>query len=613
MADTDGTAPAESAPAESDAPATANGSEQPADGNIVMDIDSDLEDMGMKVQFDIGDELDDEGADDGAGDSERLPRETQAFPALHALEETEPEGRKAKVFQKFQQEAAEALKAANLSQAIEKYTEAMRIGGATPQLLAHRAALLLKQKRPCAAVRDCTAAIKINPHVLQAYRLRGIAHRKLGHWKKSHRDLSEAQNINWDKGTAEVHKFVQDKLGINKGNAVREARKERAKEKEREMEREREKEKEREKQNQNQRSAPPQSWTGPSTYRPPSPYDNPVPPPKELDVNQAVFVCGLQKAPQLNGKRGVVQRPDPRPEGRGRWEIEVRLDAGRVEIKSLKGENIMTLNKADKVACRTWMREEKKHLEEIKNQEKLEQKEWAKKRFEGKMLKITMQESTRALLRQLPIETALELLDKAEDKDVRNANSFLANQARMKLGHIDSSSDEEGGGRAPEEHDPERLAEDKGPYPVIPYNPDTEISDEQMAATNRAKKQAMNALERNDLPAALHWYTEAVNAGGAAGLMLARRGEVLLKMKRPNAAIHDCTAAIEINPDCGKAYHVRGIAHRKLGHWEESNDDFSQGQNLDFDDAIVPVHNFVSLKVNAMQERGVKRRKTGAA
>merc|ERR1712232_698254 len=136
-----------------------------------------------------------------------------------------------------------------------------------------------------------------------------------------------------------------------------------------------------------------------------------------------------------------------------------------------------------------------------------------------------------------------------------------------KLGTIDSSSDEEGRPSVPEEHDAERLKEDQGPYPVIPYNPDTDVSDAQLAATNRAKKQAMNALERDDLPAALHWYTEAVNAGGAAGLMLARRAEVLLKMKRPNAAIHDCTAAIEINPDSGKAYHVRGIAHRKLGHW----------------------------------------------
>merc|ERR1739838_106387 len=114
----------------------------------------------------------------------------------------------------------------------------MRLGGATPQLLAHRAALLLKQKRPCAAIRDCSAAIKINPHVLQAYRLRGIAHRKLGSWKKAHRDLSEAQNINWDKGTSEVHKFVQEKLGLNKANPTREARKERAKEKEKEKEKE---------------------------------------------------------------------------------------------------------------------------------------------------------------------------------------------------------------------------------------------------------------------------------------------------------------------------------------------------------------------------------------
>merc|ERR1712232_891637 len=99
-----------------------------------------------------------------------------------------------------------------------------------------------------------------------------------------------------------------------------------------------------------------------------------------------------------------------------------------------------------------------------------------------------------------------------------------------------------------------------------------------------AKMRAQRALLQNDLKTALKHYTDAVNAGGAAALMLAKRGDVLLKMKRPNAAIHDCTAAVEVNPDCSKAYQVRGIAHRKLGHWEEAKEDLEMAQKLDFDD-----------------------------
>jgi tetratricopeptide (TPR) repeat protein len=321
------------------------------DSNVVLDIDSDLEEMDVKLAFDVGDELDDEpNAGNGADDPERLPKEAEAYPALHALEEKEPEGRKAKVFAKFQQDAAVALKAGNLTLAVENYTEAMRVGGATPVCLAHRAALLLKQKRPCAAIRDCSAAISVNPHILQAYRIRGIAHRKLGHWKKSHRDLSEAQELVWDKGTAEVHKFVTDKLGLKASappSSTPASRKE-------------------SRQAAAAASAPVQA-PPPVLPRSNDPFQRPVDnPPKELDKDQAVFVCGLQKAPHLNGRRGVVQRGDPRPTARGRWEVEVRLAGGRTEIKSLQAQNIMTLNKADKVMCRGWMREEKKHLEEIK-------------------------------------------------------------------------------------------------------------------------------------------------------------------------------------------------------------------------------------------------------
>jgi len=575
---------------------------EPAAGaDMVLDIDSgdELEEM-SKQKFDLGDELDDEihPQDDDdmcIVDTELLSKEAQPYPALHTLEEKEPEGRKAKVFAKYQQEAVQALKSGNVTVAIEQYTEAMRIGGATPVLLAHRAALLLKQKRPCAAIRDCSAAIKVNPHILQAFRIRGIAHRKLAHWNKAHRDLSEAQNAMWDKGTAEVHKFVTDKLGIKAPEQKKESP---AKPKP---------------------SPLPAGVSAeallaamtPRLQRNANPYANPVDaPPKELDKDQAVFICGLQKAPHLNGKRGVVQRADPRPASRGRWEVEVRLDAGGTEVKSLQSQNIMTLNKADKIACRGWMREEKKHLQEVKKREEGEAAQWSAKRLDAKMSKLALQGQVRGLLRQLKIDDALELLDKAMEPDVKNANSFLATQVRMKLGSVDSSSDE-GGAAETDEADPERLPEDKPPFPVVPYNPESgEPSAAQVQATNAAKGKAVKALAKNDLGAALKYYTEAVNAGGAAALMLAKRGEVLLKMKRPNAAIHDSTAAIEVNPDCSKAYHVRGVAHRKLGHWEDANDDLSQGQKLDFDDEIAKVHNVVALKVNSLQERGVKRRKT---
>lgn len=53
-------------------------------------------------------------------------------------------------------------------------------------------------------------------------------------------------------------------------------------------------------------------------------------------------------------------------------------------------------------------------------------------------------------------------------------------------------------------------------------------------------------------------------AGGATALIMAARGEVLLRLGRPCAAIRDACAALQMNADCAKAYHIRGAAHHRL-------------------------------------------------
>eukprot|EP00448_Togula_jolla_P033459 CAMPEP_0170634508 /NCGR_PEP_ID=MMETSP0224-20130122/36648_1 /TAXON_ID=285029 /ORGANISM="Togula jolla, Strain CCCM 725" /LENGTH=167 /DNA_ID=CAMNT_0010963791 /DNA_START=1 /DNA_END=501 /DNA_ORIENTATION=- len=163
-----------------------------------VEIDSDVEEVAQEETFDVDmeDELKDEELDEtGERDPERLPREKEPFPPLPAAAEVEPSGARAKVLAKIQheteQQAGAALGAGNSAMAVQKITEAMRTGGSTALLLATRAAILLKQRRPCAAIRDCCAALKINSLIVKAYRIRGIAHRKLGHWHKAHRDLSK--------------------------------------------------------------------------------------------------------------------------------------------------------------------------------------------------------------------------------------------------------------------------------------------------------------------------------------------------------------------------------------------------------------------------------------
>jgi len=337
---------------------------------------------------------------------------------------------------------------------------------------------------------------------------------------------------------------------------------------------------------------------------------------RELEQGEPVRLCGLQKAPQLNNKRGVVQRRDPRPTQRGRWEVELRLPGGKLEVKSIKLENIMPLNKADKVDCRMWMKDEKEHRQERKALEAEEELKQYRDAVEAKIRSMPLKEAVKGLLRQLEPKKAFDILEKSETKTgTPVVNAFIETQAKLLLFEDSEDEDDDDNEEEPEEVDPEQLPKEREPFPHLPpWRPEgQEMDDLQLDMVERARQEAVDALEQSDVGLALEKYTEALEAGGSTALLLSKRAELLLGQRRPCAAIRDCSAAIEHNPDCGKAYRVRGIAHRKLGNWEEAGYDLAQGQKLDFDQATVKVHNFVALKVNALQEKGpAKKRKAGA-
>lgn len=160
----------------------------------------------------------------------------------------------------------------------------------------------------------------------------------------------------------------------------------------------------------------------------------------------------------------------------------------------------------------------------------------------------------------------------------------------------------------PEEEDPERLPEDPEPYPELGPEGEKELTDDQMDAQGAAKQAAVEALEDGKLEEALAKYTEAIKVGNATAMMYAKRAELLLKLKRPNACINDCSAAIKVNPDSGKAYRIRGKAHRLLGHWEEAQLDLATGQKLDYDDNTADVQKFVAERFKRINERKTRQR-----
>merc|ERR1712039_813454 len=103
-------------------------------------------------------------------------------------------------------------------------------------------------------------------------------------------------------------------------------------------------------------------------------------------------------------------------------------------------------------------------------------------------------------------------------------------------------------------------------------------------------------------------YSDVIKTGGASALTLTKRAELLLKLRRPLAAVHDCTSAIALNSELGKAHRVRGIAHRKLGRWPEAKRDLAEGQRLDFDESVGHVQKFVETKA---KKAAKKRRQEG--
>jgi tetratricopeptide (TPR) repeat protein len=169
--------------------------------------------------------------------------------------------------------------------------------------------------------------------------------------------------------------------------------------------------------------------------------------------------------------------------------------------------------------------------------------------------------------------------------------------------------------------DPDALEEETEPLPPLPEGDamDKELTEEEEDKQNAAKGAAAELLEDGDKGKALEKLTEAVMVGNPNAMLLTRRGELLVKMKRPKAAIVDTTAALKKNPDSAKAYKIRGKAHRFLSKWVEAVDDFAQCQQIDFDDAIADMHKYCTkrkvwhMKTAARAEKKAKEEEKAAS
>ncbi|KAM5572795.1 hypothetical protein ABKV19_012714 [Rosa sericea] len=129
-----------------------------------------------------------------------------------------------------------------------------------------------------------------------------------------------------------------------------------------------------------------------------------------------------------------------------------------------------------------------------------------------------------------------------------------------------------------------------------------EVTEENRDASQAAKGKAMEAISEGNLEEAIEHLTEAILLNPTSAIMYGTRASVYIKMKKPNAAIRDANAALEINPDSAKGYKSRGIAHSMLGNWEEAAKDLHLASKLDFDEEISAVLKKVEPNVHKIQE-----------
>ncbi|KAK4479207.1 hypothetical protein RD792_014718 [Penstemon davidsonii] len=127
------------------------------------------------------------------------------------------------------------------------------------------------------------------------------------------------------------------------------------------------------------------------------------------------------------------------------------------------------------------------------------------------------------------------------------------------------------------------VAPDNGPFEEMGY-PSVEVSEENQEAAEVLKSDALNAICEDQLVEAKDHLTRAIMLNPKSALLFASRAICFVKLKKPNAAIRDADAALQMNPHLARGYKARGMARAMLGLWEEAAIDLNVASKLDFDE-----------------------------
>ncbi|XP_047956722.1 TPR repeat-containing thioredoxin TDX [Salvia hispanica] len=136
------------------------------------------------------------------------------------------------------------------------------------------------------------------------------------------------------------------------------------------------------------------------------------------------------------------------------------------------------------------------------------------------------------------------------------------------------------------EFDNSDIVEPDNDPPQKMGDPSVEVTEENQEAAQLSKAKAMEAIADGKLSEAIDYLTEAIMLNPNSAILYGNRASIFIKLKKPNAAIRDADAALQINPDSAKGYKARGLAKAMLGLWEEAARDLHVASKLDFDEEI---------------------------
>merc|ERR1712087_972059 len=107
-----------------------------------------------------------------------------------------------------------------IAEGLKKYKEALMMNPNTG-FFNTRATYWLKQKKPNACIFDCNQSLKLNPNSAKALKLRGRANRALGNYLEAYKNLSAANQCDYNPEVYAEIKALKEKADKEQAKTTR--------------------------------------------------------------------------------------------------------------------------------------------------------------------------------------------------------------------------------------------------------------------------------------------------------------------------------------------------------------------------------------------------------